>query len=554
MRDIVLNATIYIDFTTRAFASGVPTVLAGTPVLSVLEENNATPITAGVSVSVDRATVVGLNEATIVATTANGYETGKSYSIYISTGTVGGVSVVGEVVGQFTIEQTPVNWNKVTAPTTAVDLSATDIQLVDTVTTYTGNTLQTADVAARVPNVLNTTATGNIGVDWANIENPTTAQNLSGTNIDVDQIVASVSGAVGSVTGAVGSVTADVGITATAVDNIHDELLSGHQTQGSFGAAITMAAYMGPHGPGIYIDDAAANTGTTIGDDGTLENPVSTIAAALTISGSMGVKRIYLINNSGVTLGAAMKDYEFIGIGDREVNSIVLGSQDVDGSHFTNMLISGAQGGVGYITATKCALSSLTGLLIRSYQCSIVNNLQVAGDCYFDYWSSAIAGSGTPDLDINSVVGVDISMRHGSGGIQISNAVSSTTMSVETDGQIIVAITCTSLSLTYRGCCSLTDNGTTTSITELAGINLANISGEINDALDTAISELGVAAPTATPTLRTGLMLLYMALRNKTVVQTSATDAIEFYDDAGTLITKKLLTDDGSDMTEAEMS
>lgn len=104
MRDIVLEETVFFDFTTRAFATGIPTVLAGTPVLSVLEENNATPITAGVSVSVDRASVVGLNMATIVATAANGYEVGKGYSVYISTGTVGGVSVVGEVVAQFTID------------------------------------------------------------------------------------------------------------------------------------------------------------------------------------------------------------------------------------------------------------------------------------------------------------------------------------------------------------------------------------------------------------------------------------------------------------------
>jgi len=103
MRDIVLEETVYLDFTTRAFATGVPGTLGGTPVLSVLEENNATPITAGVSVSVDRASVAGLNMATIVATTANGYELGKGYSVYISTGTVGGVSVIGEIVAEFTI-------------------------------------------------------------------------------------------------------------------------------------------------------------------------------------------------------------------------------------------------------------------------------------------------------------------------------------------------------------------------------------------------------------------------------------------------------------------
>jgi hypothetical protein len=82
----------------------------------------------------------------------------------------------------------------------------------------------------------------------------------------------------------------------------------------------------------------------------------------------------------------------------------------------------------------------------------------------------------------------------------------------------------------------------------------AEVESEVNDAIDTAISELGVAAPTATPNLRTGLMLLYMALRNKTVVQTSGTDALEIYNDAGTIIASKLLTDDGADYTEAEMS
>ena len=61
---------------------------------------------------------------------------------------------------------------------------------------------------------LDVSAGGEAGLDWANIGSPTTAQNLSATNIDVDQVVASVSGAVGSVTGAVGSVTGAVGSVA----------------------------------------------------------------------------------------------------------------------------------------------------------------------------------------------------------------------------------------------------------------------------------------------------------------------------------------------------
>jgi len=106
MRDIVLGETITIDFTTRAFATGIPTTLLGTPVLSVHEEGNDTFITAGVTVDVDVGTVAvtGLNEATIVATGGNGYEAGKGYTVFISTGTVDSVSAVGEIVGQFTVD------------------------------------------------------------------------------------------------------------------------------------------------------------------------------------------------------------------------------------------------------------------------------------------------------------------------------------------------------------------------------------------------------------------------------------------------------------------
>jgi hypothetical protein len=72
---------------------------------------------------------------------------------------------------------------------------------------------------------LDVSATGEAGIDWANIGSPTTTVNLSGTTISTTQAVASVSGAVGSVTGAVGSVTGNVGgtvngLTTTAQTNV----------------------------------------------------------------------------------------------------------------------------------------------------------------------------------------------------------------------------------------------------------------------------------------------------------------------------------------------
>jgi len=175
MRDYALGTTFDVKFTTRQFTTGVPFLLAGTPVISAYPDNSTTEITAGITLSTNFDSRAGLNNIRVVATSGNGYAAGSNYSLVITTGTVDGVSVVGEVVGEFSLEaQSPLR------PT----------------------------VAART---LDVTATGAAGIDWGNVENPTTALNISGTNIDPDQVVASVTGAVGSVTGAVGSVTGNVG-------------------------------------------------------------------------------------------------------------------------------------------------------------------------------------------------------------------------------------------------------------------------------------------------------------------------------------------------------
>lgn len=96
-----------------------------------------------------------------------------------------------------------IDWGNVENQTTAVDLSATDIQLADTVTTLTGHTPQTGDSFARI---------GVAGAGLTNIDLPDQTMNITG-NItgNLSGSVGSVTGAVGSVTGAVGSVTGNVG-------------------------------------------------------------------------------------------------------------------------------------------------------------------------------------------------------------------------------------------------------------------------------------------------------------------------------------------------------
>jgi len=199
--DFSLGSTFDVKFTT-VNTSGVPTTLAGTPVISAYPDNSLTELTAGITLSVDFDGRTGMHNIRVVATSGNGYAAGSNYSLVITTGTVGGNSVVGYVVGEFSIEA-----RSAVRPTTA------------------GRTL---DVSAG----------GEAGLDWANIGSPTTAQNLSGTTVktatDVETDTVDIQNRLpaalvgGRMSSDVGSVSGD----ATAADTLELFIESLNQVTG----------------------------------------------------------------------------------------------------------------------------------------------------------------------------------------------------------------------------------------------------------------------------------------------------------------------------------
>jgi hypothetical protein len=458
---------------------------------------------------------------------------------------------------------------------------------------------------------------GEAGLDWANIGSPTTAQNLSGTNIDVDQVVASVSGAVGSVTGAVGSVTASVTIDATSVDLIWDEAIAGHltvgttgrdlalaggilvdttitgvptstqlqltagstvddfyndqkihitsgtgvgqariisdyagatktlttdeafitvpasgdgivvisdhvhavsqiadavwdepiedhDTQGNMGWSMALAVYLGPDGPGIFIDSGAANVNTVVGTDGTEANPVSTFVAARTLADALGLKVYYLEGNSDITLAATHVDWEFIGIGSVADNTVNLGSQDVSRSLFRNLTIEGTQGGAGRITARDCALQDPgagdTTLHIFAERCGFVDRIQVdtANDNVFDQCYSLVAGTAAPVIQATGASGT-ISVRHYSGGLEFETLSASHNVTWEGIGQVIFNVDCNvNANVSVRGIGAITDNTAgMASLTETSLVNMTKINAEA----DTAISDAALATAASLATV-----------------------------------------------------
>jgi hypothetical protein len=140
---------------------------------------------------------------------------------------------------------------------------------------------------------LDVSAGGEAGIDWANIGSPATAQNLSATNIDVDQVVASVSGAVGSV-GAGGitaaSFAADAITAAKLAADVTTELQSGLATAAALDAvdnfldteiAAIISTLGTPAGVSVSADIAAVKAQTAAIETDTAE--IGAAGAGLTV-------------------------------------------------------------------------------------------------------------------------------------------------------------------------------------------------------------------------------------------------------------------------------
>jgi hypothetical protein len=226
-------------------------------VISAYVGNDTTQITAGITLSVDFDSVTGLNNVRVVATGGNGYATASNYQLVITTGTVGGTSVVGYVVAEFSIEN-----RSALMPTTAA---------------------RTLDVSAG----------GEGGVDWANVGSPTTTLDLSGTTVattqkvDVNTIKTNpvVNGGTATFpTNATLASTANITAAAgCAVSSIGANVITAAATAADFSTEVNAAvlAILGtPAGASMSADIAAIQTAVNTIDD-FLDTEIAAILAAV---------------------------------------------------------------------------------------------------------------------------------------------------------------------------------------------------------------------------------------------------------------------------------
>ena len=251
--DYELEDTVYIPFSTRAFASGIPTALVSGEV-QIYEDASITQITAAETLTVSLDGIAGFNMVAVAATAANGFGVGQSYTLILSAGTVASVSVVGEVVGHFTIEMSAAHL-RLGAPAGA-SVSA-DLVVIDNFVDGLETTIGTAGAG-----LTNLGASGN---DWNTVVPDAAGVAPTAAEIETEiwdalqsahvvpasmgiiaSEIATIDGKVDTaqldldtITGTAGVLIGTDAANVTEIsDAVWDEDATGHQTQGTFGQAI----------------------------------------------------------------------------------------------------------------------------------------------------------------------------------------------------------------------------------------------------------------------------------------------------------------------------
>lgn len=150
--DFDASAVVYGKFTTYQPSTGAAFTLGGTPALSVYKDNSTTQSTTGVTLTASFDSVTGLNHYAI-DTSADGtfYSAGSFFDVVITTGTVDSVSVVGAVVGSFTIRKNSALKPATAGRTLVVDASGlADACAVKLGPTGSGTALTARDIGASV--------------------------------------------------------------------------------------------------------------------------------------------------------------------------------------------------------------------------------------------------------------------------------------------------------------------------------------------------------------------------------------------------------------------
>ena len=320
----------------------------------------------------------------------------------------------------------------------------------------------------------------------------------------------------------------------------------------------------------VWINTVSGNAGTEPYVNGVADNPVDTLADAITIAGNLNLTEYSISNNSTITFASTLQSQVFRGQG----WTLNLGTQNIDDS-----FIIGATDVNGAFTITsnephflECEIFNITAQQSHFKNCGLNGTITMngTGTYTFQHCYSQVAGGGTPILDFGSGIGsTDVNFRHYSGGIQLENFNASSTdqITIEGNGQLIIAASCVAGTIYVRGNFKVTDNsgGAVTVSYDDNSMNITTIATDLANGgrtdllidsiislLDDPRAEPTQGTPAANEDAMTKLDYVYKFLRNK--VTSNATTINIYNDDESTIDHKATHDDDGITYTRGEFT
>lgn len=443
---------------------------------------------------------------------------------------------------------------------------------------------------------LDVSAGGEAGIDWANIGSPTTAVNLSGTNIDTDQVVASVTGAVGSVTAAVSANVTQISGDSVAADNA-EAFFDGTGYAGTNNVIPTVTTVTNLHasaataaelakvpksdGTATWNATALASIQSEANDalvayDAATGTDVTTAAANVSVDEIQATALADLFNtDSGTTYASAVAGSVVKEIADNAGGSALteagiadavwdelLSGHAVSGSAGEALSAAGTAGDP-WTTALPGAYGSGTaGNIIGNNLNATVSSraTQTSVDTIDDLLDTEVAAltaelakvpksDGTATWNATALASLQ---QEATDALNAYDPPTRAELTTDTNS-VLTAVGDVPTNAELATALAGADDAVLAAIAALNNLSAAQVNAEVVDALATdTYAEPGQGTPAATASISAKLGYLYKAFRNKS--EQTATQYSLYNDDALTVDHKASVSDNGTTLTRGEVA
>ena len=244
----------------------------------------------------------------------------------------------------------------------------------------------------------------------------------------------------------------------------------------------------------VWIDTNTGVAGTESFVNGVADNPVLTLADALTIATDNRLRKFEVGNGSALTLASTTANKVFEG----HEWTLALGGQNIASSMFIDASVSGTGTGAAAEFET-CEIGAVTLAPCFVHRCALGGTVTIgsAGDYFFYDCHSSVAGTSTPVIDMGAAVGAtNISLRRWSGGLTFNNIASGDIISLDAVSGGTVTLNGADGNVQVRGMVNVVDNRTgsftlgTTNNMDARFDTLDTAITTIDDFLDTEVAAI----------------------------------------------------------------